>query len=161
MGPAYLATGRTDGYLPIEAYGVLGDGRTVALCGTDGSIDWWCVPNMDSPPLFDRLLSAEEGGFFAITPVEPCTVSRRYRDGSNVLETEFTTASGRARLTESLNSGSAGRLPWEELARRIDGLDGSIRFRVVFRPGRRADTVSPYLSPSGPHQVFHLSLIHI
>lgn len=159
MGPAYLATGRTDGYLPIEAYGVLGDGRTVALCGTDGSIDWWCVPNMDSPPLFDRLLSAKEGGFFAITPVEPCTVSRRYRDGSNVLETEFTTASGRARLTESLNSGSAGRLPWEELARRIDGLDGSIRFRVVFRPGRRADTVSPYLSPSGPHQVFHVGRV--
>ena len=159
MGPAYLSTERSDGYLPIEGYGVLGDGRTVALCGTDGSIDWWCVPNMDSPPLFDRLLSADEGGFFAITPVDACTVTRRYREGSNVLETEFSTSTGRALMTESLNSGSAGRLPWEELARRIEGLEGHVSFRVVFRPGRRADTVSPYLSPSGPHQVFHVGRV--
>jgi len=155
MGPAYLSIERRDGFLPIEAYGVLGDGRTVALCGTDGSIDWWCVPNMDSQPLFDRLLDDVQGGFFAITPVDPFSVTRRYRDGSNVLETEFRTATGVVRLTESLNSGSAGRLPWEELARRVEGLEGSMRLRVVFRPGRRADTISPYLSPSGPHQVFH------
>jgi hypothetical protein len=49
-----------EGYLPLEAYAALGDGRSVALTGWDGSIDWWCVPNMDSPPLFDRLLSPGE-----------------------------------------------------------------------------------------------------
>jgi len=49
---------RQDGYLPLKSYTALGDGRSVALSGADGSIDWWCVPNMDSPPLFDRLLSA-------------------------------------------------------------------------------------------------------
>ena len=53
---------RVDGYLALEDYGALGDGRSVALSGADGSIDWWCVPNLDSPPLFDRLLDPEEGG---------------------------------------------------------------------------------------------------
>ena len=44
------------GYLPLSDYAALGDGRGVALSGADGGIDWWCVPNMDSPPLFDASL---------------------------------------------------------------------------------------------------------
>ncbi|QNE32957.1 glycoside hydrolase family 15 protein [Sphingomonas sp. NBWT7] len=148
---------RVDGYLALEGYGVLGDGRAIALSGADGSIDWWCVPNLDSPALFDRLLDADAGGRFSITPVEPFTVSRRYRDDSNVLETIFTTAQGRAMLTESLNSGTAGRLPWAELARRIDGIEGEIDFRIEMRPGRRGDTASPYRSRVGTHDVFHVA----
>ena len=54
--PAPLSQ-RSNGYLPLEQYGALGDGRSVALSGIDGAIDWWCVPNMDTPPLFDRLLA--------------------------------------------------------------------------------------------------------
>ncbi|MEH3108262.1 MAG: glycoside hydrolase family 15 protein [Sphingomonas fennica] len=150
---------RTDGYLALEHYGALGDGRSVALSGTDGSIDWWCVPNMDSPPLFDRLLDADNGGCFVLRPIEPFTVERRYRDDSNVLETIFTTATGRAKLTESLNSGTAGRLPWAELARRIDGLDGHMRFSLLMRPGRRGDTVNPYHSTIGDHTVFHVERV--
>ena len=64
------------GYLPLCAYAALGDGRSVALSGADGSIDWWCVPNLDSPPMFDRLLAEDVGGSFAITPVEPFSVER-------------------------------------------------------------------------------------
>ena len=67
---------RTDGYLPLEQYAALGDGRSVALSGIDGAIDWWCVPNMDSPPLFDRLLNSKNGGVFSIEPDEPYTVER-------------------------------------------------------------------------------------
>ena len=88
------------GTLPIAGYAAIGDGRSVALCGADGGIDWWCVPKMDAPPLFDRLLDAGNGGFFSLCPRELQQVERRYRDGSNVLETTFITASGRARLTE-------------------------------------------------------------
>ncbi|WP_375272518.1 trehalase-like domain-containing protein, partial [Sphingomonas sp.] len=150
---------RIDGYLPLEQYGALGDGRSVALSGSDGSIDWWCVPNMDSAPLFDRLLDAENGGRFVLQPREPFTVERRYRDGSNVLDTVFTTASGRARLTESMNSGTAGRLPWAELARRVEGLEGRVRFDLVMRLGRRGDTVNPYHSTIGEHIVFHVERV--
>lgn len=74
---------RTDGYLPLEQYAALGDGRSVALSGIDGAIDWWCVPNMDSPPLFDRLLNSENGGVFSIKPDEP------YRGGLENLHTEI------------------------------------------------------------------------
>lgn len=147
---------RQDGYLALEQYGALGDGRTVALSGSDGSIDWWCVPNLDSPPLFDRLLDPEEGGRFSITPAEPFETERRYLPDSNVLETVFTTMSGRAKLTESINSGTAGRLPWAELARRIDGIEGSMRFDVEMRPGRRGHAASPYQSQIGRHAVFHV-----
>jgi GH15 family glucan-1,4-alpha-glucosidase len=149
-------TSRQDGYLPLEQYGALGDGRTVALPGSDGSIDWWCVPNLDSPPLFDRLLDSDEGGRFAITPTEPFAAEQRYRPDSNVLETVFTTASGRAKLTESVNSSTAGRLPWAELARRIEGLDGTVHFELEMRPRRRARAASPYQSRIGRHPVFHV-----
>lgn len=148
---------RDAGYLALEAYGALGDGRGIALSGADGSIDWWCVPNLDSPPLFDRLVDAENGGRFGITPIDAFTVSRRYRDDSNVLETIFVTAHGRAMLTESLNSGTAGRLPWAELARRIDGIEGEVAFRIDMRLGRRGDTASPYRSRVGKHDVFHVA----
>jgi hypothetical protein len=57
--------------------------RTVALSGSDGSVDWWCVPNLDSPPLFDRLLDPDEGGHCAITPTEPFAAEQRYRPDSN------------------------------------------------------------------------------
>lgn len=158
--PAAHARGRRrDGYLALEDYGALGDGRSVALSGADGSIDWWCVPNLDSPPLFDRLLDPEEGGRFTITPEEEFTVERRYLPNSNVLESVFTTAGGRARLTESMNSGRAGRLPWAELARRVEGLEGTVCFQVEMRPGRRASAASPYQSRIGGHFVFHVERV--
>jgi GH15 family glucan-1,4-alpha-glucosidase len=144
-----------DGYLPLESYAALGDGRSVALVGGDGSIDWWCVPQMDAPPLFDRILAADTGGYLSITPRETFSVERFYLPDSNVLETVFITETGRARLTESLNSGSAGRLPWAELARRIEGVEGVVCFDIKIKFGTQADTVNPYISPTGNGTVFH------
>lgn len=145
----------TGGWLALEQYAALGDGRSVALVGLDGSIDWWCVPHMDSPPLFDRLLSPRTGGYFAITPTQPYQAKRRYRPGSNVMETEYITSTGSVRLTESLNSGPAGRLPWAELARRIEGIEGSVTLEIAIDFGTQADTVSPYLTPNDNGCVFH------
>jgi len=147
------------GYLPLEAYGALGDGRSVALVGNDGAVDWWCVPHMDSPPLFDRLLSPDTGGYFLITPNTPFTVERRYLSDSNVLETLFITDAGKARMTESLNSGPAGRLPWAELARRIEGIEGDVTFTLELSFGTQADSVSPYLKPTSNGCVFHAGRI--
>lgn len=142
--------------LRLGQYAALGDGRSVALVGADGSVDWWCVPNMDSTALFDRLLDPEQGGRFSVTPVEPFTVEQRYRPDSNVLEQTFTTASGAARVTDSLNSGISGRLPWSELARRVEGLEGHVAFRIEMRPGRRRNHASPWREGSPHGDVLHI-----
>lgn len=135
---------REDGHLPIEDYGVISDGRTIALVGTDASIDWWCVPAPDAPPLLDRLLdTGAHAGRFQIEPVEPYAVHRAYREGSNVLETTFTTERGSVRITDSLNSGHAGRLPWSELARRVEGLGGEVELAIELRLGPRFGETPP------------------
>lgn len=114
------------------------------------------MPNLDSPPFFDRLLAGEDGGRFSITPVTPFTAERCYRPGSNVLEQVFTTESGRARVTTSLNSGPSGRLPWSELAQRVEGLEGLVEFAVEVRPSRRLGQANPWREASQHGDVMHL-----
>jgi GH15 family glucan-1,4-alpha-glucosidase len=150
------AVTRRDGYLALDCYAALSDGRSIALVGADGSIDWWCVPDMDSTPFFDRLLDAVDGGRFSITPVEPWEVQRRYLPDSNVLEQVFTTTSGTARVIDSLNSNGAGRLPWSELARRVEGLNGRVEFRVEAVVGRRLDQATPWRESSPHGDILHV-----
>ena len=155
--PAGLAPVRVDGVLPLGQYAALGDGRSVALVGADGAVDWLCVPGLDDMPCFDRLLAGEaSGGRFSITPAENFTVARCYRTDSNVLEQVFTTASGQARLTDSLNSGISGRLPWTELGRRVEGLSGEVAFEIVLIQGRRLDQATPWREPAPQGCVMHI-----
>ncbi len=125
-----------DGFAPIGSYGVLGDGRGTALVAEDGSVDWWAVPRLDSAPAFAALLDPERGGFLRLRPVAvDATVTRRYVPDTNLLETTFTTATGQVRITDSLNSGTAGALPWSELARRVEGVDGTVDLTFSLAPG--------------------------
>ena len=117
---------RPGGYLPIEDYAAIGDGRTVALIGADGSIDWLCVPHLDSPPVFSALLDNERGGHFALHPVAPFQTSRAYRDGTNVLETLFETASGTVRVIDAMTIPAAGLAPEREIVRKIEGVSGRV-----------------------------------
>ena len=117
---------------------------------------WWCVPNLDSQPLFDSLLDSREGGFFTLQPVDPFHVERHYRPNSNVLETTFTTADGMARVTEAMNSTLAGRLPWSEFARRIQVVAGTVRMRARIVFGTRANTVSPWIQQNENGTIFHV-----
>jgi Domain of unknown function (DUF5911) len=59
-----------NGYLPLEDYGLIGDGTTAALVGRDGAIPWLCVPRFDSPPVFCGLLDAVRGGALTVAPVD-------------------------------------------------------------------------------------------
>lgn len=139
---------RKDGYVDLRSYAAIGDGRTVALIAHDGSIDWYPTPDLDSAPPFARLLDADDGGALELCPREPFTTQREYVAGTNVLATTYTTASGTARVTDSLNTGVAGRLPWGELARRIDGLSGHVPMRWAIRPGNCFQTASPWVESS-------------
>ena len=144
---------------PLQDYAAVGDGRSIAILAPDGSVVWWCVPNLDSKPLFDSLLDSDQGGFFTLQPLESFHVDRHYLEDSNVLETIFTTASGKVRVTEAMNSTLAGRLPWSEFARRIEVLYGTVRMRARLVFGTRAETVSPWIQQNANGTIFHVGQV--
>ncbi|MDZ8274771.1 glycoside hydrolase family 15 protein [Microbacterium aquimaris] len=129
----------------LRTYAPIGDGRTVALIGRNGRVDWMPLPNLDSTPVFARLLDDATGGCIDLEPVEPYTVTRRYVADTNVLTTTYETASGRARVTDTMVTGVAGRLPWAELARRVEGVSGAVEFAWAVTPGTRLQTAGPWL----------------
>src|SRR3954466_7709536 len=117
---------RKSGSLPIAGYAALGDGRTTALVGNDGSIDFLSLPFVHCPTTFGALLDSRKGGSFVLRPRERFDADRRYLERTNVLETTYTTRSGVVRVTEALTLHNGGLLPWVEIARRIEGLSGGV-----------------------------------
>ena len=114
-------------YPPIGDYAFLGDCHTGALVSSAGSVDWLCLSRLDSGSYFGRLLDPERGGWCAITPADPAArSSRRYLDGTLVLETEMTVAGG---------PGAGHRLPDDATRRRPKAVPAAAAGRR--RPGRR------------------------
>ncbi len=133
----------TRGYPPIGDYAAIGDCHGSALIGRDGGIDWCCLVRFDTDPVFCRLLDASLGGFMSAAPCGPYTATRAYLDETNILRTEFVTASGRVALTDFM---PVGRVPdatpydyvdlnapgW--LIRRIEGVEGRVDLDIEYRP---------------------------
>ncbi|MGO8946257.1 MAG: glycoside hydrolase family 15 protein [Ktedonobacterales bacterium] len=95
-----VGKGHDPRYRPINQYGVIGDCRTAALIGPNGSLDWCCMPHFDSPAVFCRLLDADKGGFFRVSPQDPAHSTMSYLPGTNILETIFSNEHGRVRLVD-------------------------------------------------------------
>jgi GH15 family glucan-1,4-alpha-glucosidase len=88
------------GYLPIEDHGIIGDLHTAALVGTNGSIDWLCLPAFDSPSVFASILDDERGGHFSLRPAEYTHSQQLYLPDTNVLLTRFITTEGVAEVLD-------------------------------------------------------------
>src|SRR5206468_3918790 len=89
--------------LPIENYALIGDTRTAALVGTDGSIDWLCVPRFDAPACFAALLGNPGHGRWQLAPAAGArTVTREYAGDTLVLCTDFVTGTGRVRIVDCM-----------------------------------------------------------
>ncbi len=137
----------------IADYGLLGDCHGAALVSNDGSIDWWCPPRFDAPAVFTRLLDAD-AGHWSIRPRVEWTVSRRYIDGTMVLQTDFRTASGVLRLTDALLLGAGERghemgfASPHVLVRQVQAIEGEIDVEVDFAPRLEYGRVGPQFSAS-------------
>jgi GH15 family glucan-1,4-alpha-glucosidase len=133
------------GYLPIEDHGIIGNLHTAALVGTDGTIDWLCLPAFDSPSVFCSILDDEKGGHFQLRPVGFTRSQQIYLPDTNVLLTRFFSREG---LAEILDFMPIVTRPGERhrLVRNVRVIRGRMDFRVECRPAfdyaRREHSVS-------------------
>jgi GH15 family glucan-1,4-alpha-glucosidase len=81
-------------YKKIIDYGIIGHLKSIALIGLDGSIDWMCLPYIDSPSIFCALLDDGKGGRFSVSPVDAWESAAEYISATNILQTKFMTAAG-------------------------------------------------------------------
>lgn len=125
-------------YDKISDYGIIGDSRTVALVSRTGSIDWLCLPDIDSPSVFASILDDSKGGRFAVRPFGTYDFGSRYIEGTNILQTFFEASSGRVVLTDfmlmptdrgrDLTGGSL------VLYRKIEAESGEHEIEIIFDP---------------------------
>lgn len=118
----------------LESYGLIGDGRSAALVGRNGSIDWLCWPRFDGDTCFTALLGTPGNGFWQVAPTAEATgTHRHYRPGSAILHTLFETARGTLELIDFM--------PWS-------CRDGrSVIRRAICREGRvtvRSELLAKY-----------------
>jgi GH15 family glucan-1,4-alpha-glucosidase len=127
--------GEHTGYLPIAEHGLIGDLRSVALVGTDGTIDWYCCPSFDAPSVFASILDAERGGRFELAAAVPARTEQFYFPDTNVLITRFYTEDGVGEVQDFMPvDGDTVETERHRLIRRVVCVRGSIPFRTRVAP---------------------------
>jgi GH15 family glucan-1,4-alpha-glucosidase len=114
--------------IPLEHFGMIGDGETAALVSRQGSIDWLCLPRFDSPACCSALLGGSEHGHWTIAPNDPLlNAEQRYQPDTMILETDLTSAGGSLRLTDFMPIRSQNPV----LIRIVTGLSGRVPTRLT------------------------------
>lgn len=125
-------------YKKISDYGIVGNLHSIALIGLDGSIDWLCMPHIDSPSIFAALLDSKKGGRFSVHPGDEWDSVAEYIPGTNILQTRFRVGKGIMRLTDFMPVNECGCEELEEqqheLYRLIEVLEGHVNTDMIFDP---------------------------
>src|ERR1700731_496533 len=133
-------------YLPIAEHGLVGDLNSVALVGTNGTIDWFCCPAFDSPSVFGSLLDASQGGFFALEAAIPARTRQFSLPHTNVLITRFFAEVGVGEIQDFMPLRDPSTGDKQRLIRRVQCVRGTMPFRLRAAPrfnyGSRAHDVS-------------------
>jgi GH15 family glucan-1,4-alpha-glucosidase len=120
-------------YLPIEDHGIIGNLHTAALVGTDGTVDWLCLPVFDSPSVFCSILDDEKGGHFSLRPTDYARSQQLYLPDTNVLLTRFLCPTGVAEVLDFMPilSVEGGR---SRLVRNVRVVRGEMTLELECRP---------------------------
>ncbi|MEF9425752.1 MAG: glycoside hydrolase family 15 protein [Candidatus Mariimomonas ferrooxydans] len=125
-------------YKKISDYGIIGNLNTIALVGLDGSIDWLCMPHIDSPSVFGALLDDKKGGRFILSPQDEWDSTAEYIPGTNILKTRFRTRTGVMQITDFMPICACGVEELEEVSselyRYVEILNGKVNVELIFEP---------------------------
>jgi GH15 family glucan-1,4-alpha-glucosidase len=133
-------------YPSINDYGFIADCHSAALISRSGSIDWCCMPRIDSRSCFGRLLDWHQGGYCRIAPGDPFEVERHYLEGTLVLQTLFKTQSGQMRLTDCFTMRPEGEHhPHRQILRVMEGIYGSVRCEIEIVPRFDYGAIKPWI----------------
>jgi GH15 family glucan-1,4-alpha-glucosidase len=141
-----------NGYAPIGDYAIIGDTLTTALVASDGSIDWLCLPNPDSPAIFTRLLDRHRGGHFLVQAAGATGVNRWYVDRTAILQTRHSTRGGILQITDFMPVvGSRPNTihPQRRVIRIVDAVAGRPEVSVSVAPRLGYGASVPQLEPAG------------
>jgi GH15 family glucan-1,4-alpha-glucosidase len=141
-----------DPYPPIGDYALIGDCHAAGLVSRWGSLDWCCLPRLDSGSAFGRLLDWQRGGYCSVAPVRRrgWKPTREYIGGSLVLATTFTGPAGEARVIDCLlMDESKARRRQRQLLRVIEGLRGAVELEVTVAPRFDYASVRPWIRRHG------------
>src|SRR6516164_4425419 len=121
-------------FQPIENYGVIGNMKSIALVGMNGSLDFLCYPNFDSPTVFAALLDEKQGGRFQIEPqLTNVRIRQLYLPDTNILLTRFLAEEGVAELTDYMPIEKELEGP-NEIVRTVSVIRGNVQFKMLCQP---------------------------
>jgi GH15 family glucan-1,4-alpha-glucosidase len=120
-------------YRNIDSYALIGDLHTAALVGSDGSIDWCCLPRFDSPSVFGAILDENKGGFFRICAAPEGRCKQMYLPDTNVLVTRFLSEEGVGEVVDFMPWHDGQQSP-QAIVRIVRCVRGTVSFEMECRP---------------------------
>jgi alpha,alpha-trehalase len=128
-------------YTSIRDYAIIGNLRSAALVSKHGSIDWACVPYLDSPSVFGAILDVKKGGSWQIVPVDDYKSTQKYLGDTNILVTSFKTKTGEVDLIDFIpivdvqyRKKNLEREPMFRLYRKVVCHKGKVEMKLIFTP---------------------------